>query len=106
VEGRGQDKWCAREGEVLLEMLRQLREAHCVPDVYIVTPFVIVQDSVRDLLSRSKILEGWVDNPYPWTRDRVGTVHTVQGREAEAVFLLLTLRREAPVAGREENPTC
>ncbi len=89
VEGRGQEKWCAREGEVLLEMLRRLREAQCVPDVYIVTPFVIVQDRIRELLRGSGILEGWVENPYLWTRDRVGTVHIVQGREAEAVFFVL-----------------
>ncbi|MGO6810127.1 AAA domain-containing protein [Rhizobium ruizarguesonis] len=89
VEGLGQEKWCAREGEILLEMLRRLREAQCIPDVYIVTPFVIVQDRIRELLRSSAILEGWVENPYLWTRDRVGTVHTVQGREAEAVFFVL-----------------
>lgn len=89
VEGWGQDKWCAREGDVLLEMLHKLREAECMPDLYIVTPFVIVQDRIRELLRGSGILEGWVENPYLWARDRVGTVHTVQGREAEAVFFVL-----------------
>ncbi|WP_165402069.1 DEAD/DEAH box helicase [Rhizobium leguminosarum] len=89
IEGRGQEKWCGREGDVLLEMLRRLREIHCVPDIYIVTPFVIVQDRIRELLRSSGILEGWVENPYLWLRDRVGTVHTVQGREAEAVFFVL-----------------
>ena len=89
VEGRGQDKWGSREGDVLIERLRKLREAGCLPDVYIITPFVIVQDKIRELLRADGVLDGWVENAAAWTRERVGTVHTVQGREAEAVFFVL-----------------
>lgn len=89
VEGRGQEKWCQREGEVLLEMLRQLREQEIAPDFYIVTPFVVVQDRMREMLRSSGLLDGWVENPFAWVYERVGTVHTVQGREAEAVFFIL-----------------
>ena len=96
VEGPGQDKWCSREGGALLEMLRKLRGVGCSPDVYIVTPFVIVQDKIRELLRSDGVLDGWVENPTAWIRDRVGTVHTVQGREAEAVFFVLG----APEAGQ------
>ena len=96
VEGSGQDKWCPREGAALLEMLRKLRSAGAAPDVYVVTPFVIVQDRLRELLRSNGVLDGWVDNPGAWVRERVGTVHTVQGREAEAVFFVLG----APEAGQ------
>lgn len=89
VEGRGQEKWCQREGETLLDLLRQLRDRKVAPDFYIVTPFVVVQDRMRDLLRTSRLLDGWVENPFAWVYERVGTVHTVQGREAEAVFFLL-----------------
>ncbi|MBY5869598.1 DEAD/DEAH box helicase [Rhizobium leguminosarum] len=89
VEGRGQEKWCPQEGTALLALLRQLRDNGCVPDFYVVTPFVVVQDRMREALRTSGVLDGWVENPYQWVRDRVGTVHTVQGREAEAVFFIL-----------------
>lgn len=89
VEGRGQEKWCPQEGDTLLALLRQLRERKCSPDFYVVTPFVVVQDRMREALRTSGLLDGWVENPYQWARDRIGTVHTVQGREAEAVFFIL-----------------
>jgi superfamily I DNA and/or RNA helicase len=89
ANGRGQDKWCQAEGEVVLDCLRRLRASGCVPDIYVVTPFVVVQDRLRELLRRNGVLEGWVDDPYGWVRERIGTVHTVQGREAEAVIFVL-----------------
>ncbi|MVA23656.1 hypothetical protein GOZ92_04330 [Agrobacterium vitis] len=89
VEGRGQEKWCPQEGTALLAVLRQLKDNKCPPDFYVVTPFVVVQDRMRDALRTSGILDGWVDTPYQWVRERIGTVHTVQGREAEAVFFIL-----------------
>ncbi|TCD28796.1 hypothetical protein EZ456_04440 [Pedobacter psychrodurus] len=35
------------------------------------------------------MLNGWVENPYLWPTERIGTVHTVQGREAEVVIFVL-----------------
>lgn len=89
VAGGGQDKWCPEEGDVVLDLLRKLRDAGVSSDLYIVTPFVVVQDRLRESIRRSRLLEDWVDSPSRWPYDRVGTVHTVQGREAEAVILVL-----------------
>ena len=59
------------------------------PDLYIITPFVIVQDNLRKVIRESGVLNGWTDDPRAWTGERVGTVHVVQGREAEAVIFVL-----------------
>ncbi|WP_397517413.1 hypothetical protein [Rhizobium ruizarguesonis] len=80
---------CQAEGDVVVDCLRRLRASGCVPNIYIVTPFVVVQDRLRELLRRDGVLESWVDDPYSWVRERIGTVHTVQGREAEAVIFVL-----------------
>ena len=85
----GPDKWCSDEGEVLIEMLRRLRSSGAQADLYVVTPFVIVQDNLRQLIQRSGVLSGWVDKPDAWVWEHVGTVHTVQGREAAIVFFVL-----------------
>lgn len=89
VVGDGQDKWCEAEGEYVLRMLRKLRESGVQPDLYVVTPFVVVQDRLRERIRASGLLDNWVRNSSRWPYERIGTVHTVQGREAEAVILVL-----------------
>lgn len=90
VQGKpGPDKWCADEAAVMIEMLYDLRDGGADADLYVVTPFVIVQDNLRQEIIRSRVLDGWVDNPNAWAWEHVGTVHTVQGREAGIVFFVL-----------------
>ena len=89
VQGSAEEKWCPEEGEVVLRLLRALEAAGVSPDLYIVTPFVVVADSLRRIVRASGIVERWGENPWRWTEDRIGTVHTVQGREAEAVVFVL-----------------
>lgn len=96
VAGNAQGKWCPQEGQSTLQLLQTIRAGGCEPDVYIVTPFVDVQNGLRNLLATSPALSGWVSNPRVWVKERVGTVHTVQGREAEAVIFVLG----APEAGQ------
>ncbi len=89
VQGRGTDKWCSDEGDKVVDLLRRIKSAGCAADLYIVTPFVVVQDRLRALVRSCGVLVGWVENPDGWARDRIGTVHTVQGRESEAVIFVL-----------------
>lgn len=88
VQGGAQEKWCPEEGQAVLDLLRELRKSGTQPDLYIVTPFVVVQNTLRTLLRSSGVLDGWVESS-AWVYEHVGTVHTVQGREAEAVIFVL-----------------
>nr|WP_306264986.1 AAA domain-containing protein [Pararhizobium sp. IMCC3301] len=96
----GPDKWCADEATVLIEMLRKLRESGGEADLYVVTPFVIVQDNLRQQLLRSGVLDDWVSNPNAWVWEHVGTVHTVQGREAGIVFFVLGAQESTQTGAR------
>ena len=88
VAGAAQEKWCPEEGDIVLDLLRRL-SGPVAPDLYIVTPFVIVAENLRRLVRESGVATGWAIDSGRWARERIGTVHTVQGREAEAVILIL-----------------
>ena len=89
VQGTGDDKWCPAEGSNTLCLLERLTALDGVPDLYIVTPFVAVQTNLRRLIRQSGVLKRWGVTNENWVNERVGTVHTVQGREAEAVIFVL-----------------
>jgi hypothetical protein len=95
IRGSAAEKWCPEEGEVVLSLLRRLAERNFdpdpvqYPDLYIVTPFVIVAENMRKLVRDSGLLSKWTDDVWSWSSERIGTVHTVQGREAEAVIFVL-----------------
>ena len=89
IDGSASEKWCPEEGEAVLALLGALRRLAEPPNIYIITPFVVVQDNLRALVRGSGVLDGWTADPGRWVYDRIGTVHTVQGREAEAVILVL-----------------
>jgi superfamily I DNA and/or RNA helicase len=84
-------KWSPEEGEVARELLeRLLRCGLSSPDIYFITPFRIIGQRLRELLANAPEIQGRLrDNPWKWVWERVGTVHTFQGKEAEAVVLVL-----------------
>lgn len=101
VQSIGQDKFPFKEGEMLLQLLRKLRESGTSPDVYVVTPFRAVQDGLREMVKCDGVLTGWVAEPLTWPSERIGTVHTVQGREAEAVIVVLGAPEDTQQGARQ-----
>lgn len=91
VDGDADSKWSPDEGERVVSLLREIAEAGVQnPDVFIITPFRIVAQELRTRLRTERALfaQFGVDAG-TWLKDRVGTIHTVQGRESEAVILVL-----------------
>jgi hypothetical protein len=93
IRGTGIDKWCPEEGEMVLDMLGLLRTAGIEPNLFIITPFTGVAHRLRILIRDSHILQEqtgpWLKDDTKWLNEHIGTVHTVQGREAQAVILVL-----------------
>jgi superfamily I DNA and/or RNA helicase len=92
VDGDAASKWCPAEGDVVIALLERLAAAGVTdPSLYIITPFRVVAQGLRDRLKeRGDLL--WrlgVSDIDDWCRDRVGTIHTFQGKEADAVIAVL-----------------
>jgi hypothetical protein len=89
ITGSSENKWCSEEGTEVVRLLYQLAQARASSDLYVITPFVSVADGLRLTIRNSGVLRDWVDDEWRWLNERVGTVHTAQGREAEAVIIVL-----------------
>ncbi len=97
-------KWSPVEGDVTIELLNHLADRDIRrPDLYLITPFRDAADGLRGLVRRSGVLARldiaggeWTH----WCETRIGTVHTFQGKEAEAVVLMLGAPGEASRGAR------
>ena len=98
VDAPSADKWVYEEGQLIASTIAGLCESlPAPPDLYVISPFRMPSFRLRKLLLQTpgvlagrpfKEREAWVDK-------RVGTVHTFQGKEAEAVILMLGAGRGA-----------
>ncbi|MDX5933011.1 AAA domain-containing protein [Acidiphilium acidophilum] len=72
------------------------------PDLYVISPFRMPAVRLRSLLLQTRDI--LPDRPArdreAWVESRVGTVHTFQGKEAEAVILMLGAGRGAKAGSR------
>jgi tetratricopeptide (TPR) repeat protein len=94
VEGKCQGKhWVEAQGEKVLEMLAKLVKAEAaLPSLYMISPFKIVSSKLKKLLKDRQSLwaVGLMDLDIDrWINNSVGTVHTFQGKEADAVIFIL-----------------
>jgi Superfamily I DNA and RNA helicases and helicase subunits len=103
VDGHAESKWCADEGEVVVDMLKRLAGAGVVsPNLYIITPFRVVAQGLKARLREEELLFArlGIDDPRDWITDRVGTIHTFQGKEADAVIAVLGAPKAAQQGAR------
>ncbi|KQM54780.1 DNA helicase [Pseudomonas sp. Leaf15] len=82
ASGPSSGNWVAAEGEALKRLLAILRnDGVGIADIAVITPFQAVRDHLKDLLPRKMVY---------------GTIHTMQGKEAPVVIMVL--------GGSTENP--
>jgi hypothetical protein len=91
VKGAATSKWSAQEGQAVLHLLRTIAHAGVRnPDVYVISPFRVVAHEMRQLLrSEPELFAAFGLQEYRFLEERVGTIHTFQGKEAEAVIAVL-----------------
>jgi len=99
VDGAADSKWCPEEGECVVDLLRQLASAGVhQPDIYVITPFRVVAFEMRKrIAAEPDLLSSLGVDSRQWLQNRVGTIHTFQGKEAEAVIAILG----APMAAQQ-----
>lgn len=78
-----------------------IRQHERLPDVYIISPFKKVKAglvaALREVIGKRRFAGTDVDR---WIRERVGTIHTFQGKEEENVILVLGLDQQNPGAAK------
>lgn len=91
VNGKAESKWCPQEGDAIIHLLSKLAAAGVTqPDLFVITPFKIIELEMRRRLSEEPELTRKLGiKSHEWGRERIGTIHTFQGREADTVLLLL-----------------
>ena len=92
IRGNGQDKWCAEEGEFVVQrILEAASQVRPDLDLFVITPFRIVAQRMRDRLRQEagRLSQYGIKDTKSWIDNNVGTVHTFQGKEAETVIFLL-----------------
>jgi hypothetical protein len=78
VSHDAENHWIASEGETVLSLVRSIRRSGHDADIFLISPFRTVVDGLRRM-QRQHSLDGI----------KVGTIHTVQGKEADVVVLVL-----------------
>lgn len=111
--GPGDSRWFDVDGSVQgkhfvpaqAEQVARMLKPHIAktgepPNVYVISPFKAVANGVRRHLERELPADvfGGRAKLSDWLRERVGTVHTFQGKEEDSVILVLGLSSQSPGA--------
>lgn len=102
VNSNATSKWSPEEGRVVMRLLRQLaRTGIQNPDVYVISPFRVVAHEMRQLLrTEPELFRAYGVDERKWLDEHVGTIHTFQGKEAEAVIAVLGAPMNTQIGAR------
>lgn len=103
VDAPSTDKWVEAEGQLIAAAIATLGAVlPAPPDLYVICPFKTPAGRLRAVLRDTPaVLPGLAASVrQEWISKRVGTVHTFQGKEAEAVILMLGAGRGAKAGSR------
>jgi len=102
VNSNATSKWSPEEGRVVMRLLRQLaRTGIQNPDVYVISPFRVVAHEMRQLLrTEPELFKAYGVDERKWLDEHVGTIHTFQGKEAEAVIAVLGAPMNTQIGAR------
>ncbi len=86
--------WIIEEGKIVVKILKRIiLHTKSLPLLYIISPYKKVSLEMRKTLKyidwQEFICELNTNQYYSWINKSVGTIHTFQGKQAEAVILLL-----------------
>jgi hypothetical protein len=101
IDGEADSKWCEDEGRVVMSLLHRIAASIERPDVFIITPFKIVAQSMSRLIETDEALLAALRVSRKWLGERIGTIHTFQGDEADTVILLLGAPKATQSGSRE-----
>lgn len=101
--------WVPAQGETVAALTAQILHANpdTEPDVFFISPFRSVREELARLLSAIARRAGYTSSQLRRLRQRIGTVHTFQGKEASVVVFVLgcdeSTRGAARWAGERPN---
>lgn len=90
VPGETPGHWSEAEGELAARLLDDLLgDVGFEHEIFFITPFRLCMQKLRERLGRAVAAHPGGPPHWQWCEENVGTIHTFQGREAEAVVLVL-----------------
>ena len=88
------NKFCYQEWQVLQALLTQIVAGGAPLDMYVITPFRDIEWGVRQSLVQNWKKIGMTLEQKDTLYKRIGTIHKMQGREADTVVMLLGAQGE------------
>ena len=94
TENGRKDHFVRKQGEAVCQILEKAFEKSEFPDLYIISPFKSVVYGIRNYIKEysTQNLDSYLNKTAKrddWIKEKIGTVHTFQGKEANEVIFLL-----------------